>query len=421
MAPVFCVGGAGVALKGKSITVLGAGIGGLTAAIALARRGARVSVMDQAPELGEVGAGLQITPNGTAVLEALDLGRRAERIGIRLQSVELRDYRRGDKLLSLDMTRSLHGNTHPYLLMHRADLIEMLAASAKRHGVSLLFGKQVTGVAIGFDQVSLPIEDGPQRTTKYLVGADGIRSLTRQSLNARQQPKFTGQVAWRAVVDARFVPLWGIPPVATVYVGPRRHLVTYPIRNGRLMNIVAVEERETWAAEGWHHKDDPDNLRRAFSAFPRDVRKLLSLCDDVHLWGLFAHPVAGTWSQSGAVILGDAAHPTLPFLAQGANMAIEDAWVLAEEMDRHDDVQNAYAAYRARRFARVRRIVRESRGNTRVYHMASRPLRGIMHAGMRIIGNNLPDRMLHRYDWLYGHDVTREAPHAQAVVVADSA
>jgi salicylate hydroxylase len=396
-----------MALKGKNVTVLGAGIGGLTAAIALARRGARVSVLEQAPEIAEVGAGLQITPNACAVLHELDLLRRVEREAVRLEAVELRDHQGGAALMRLDMTRARHGNQHPYLLVHRADLIETLAASARRHGVSILLGKAVTGVAIGFDQVSLPIENGPQRTTKYLVGADGIRSVTRQALNKKVPPNFTGQVAWRALVDARYVPLYDIPPVATVHVGPGRHLVTYPLRQGRLMNIVAVEQREVWAAEGWHHKDDPDNLRRAFAGFGPEVRKLLTLCEDVHLWGLFAHPVAETWSQSGAVILGDAAHPTLPFLAQGANMAIEDAWVLAEEMDRHDDVQDAYAAYRKRRFARVRRIVAASTGNTRIYHLANPLARAVAHRGMRFLNRTRGEAMLARYDWLYGHDVTR--------------
>ncbi len=395
-----------MAVKDKKITVLGAGIGGLTAAIALARRGGKVTVVDQAPELGEVGAGLQITPNGTAVFEALDLGRRARKIGIELEAVALKDYRQGKDVVRLDMTRASHGNPHPYLLMHRADLIEMLASSAKRHGVSLNFGNKVTGVAIGFDQATLPVEDGPQRTTKYLIGADGVRSLTRQSLNARKKPDYT-QIAWRATVDSRFLPVYDMPPVATVWMGPKRHLVTYPLRGGSLINIVAVEQRDSWASEGWNHLDDPDNLRAAFSGWSPEIKRLLSLCEKVHLWGLFAHPVAETWSQSGAAILGDAAHPTLPFLAQGANMAIEDAWVLAEEMDRHDDIQDAYAAYKKRRYQRVKRIVAAATGNTRIYHMSSQPMRFLTHKALGLVGRYAQGMMLGRYDWLYGHDVTK--------------
>jgi len=395
-----------MAVGGKSITVLGAGIGGLTVAIALARRGARVTVLDQAPQLGEVGAGLQITPNATAVFDALDLGRRVVKAGMELESVQLYDHRGGDPVLRLDMQSTARAGNSPYLLMHRVDLIELLAASCKRHGVSILFGKSVTGVAIGFDQATLPIENGPQRTTKILIGADGIRSLTRQSLNVHKAPEFTGQVAWRATVQARYLPAYDLPAIAKVYMGPKRHLVTYPLRNGSLINIVAVEERDSWASEGWNHLDDPANLQAAFSEFPPEIRRLLSLCENVHLWGLFAHPVAETWSQSGVAILGDAVHPTLPYLAQGANMAIEDAWVLAEEMDRHDDVLDAFAAYRTRRIARVKRIVKASSGNARAYHMSS-PLRSVLHRAMRVAGHVAPERVLGRYDWLYGHDVTK--------------
>lgn len=398
-----------MAVKGKSFTVLGAGIGGLTAAIALARRGARVTVLEQAPEIAEVGAGLQITPNGSAVFKALELDQRLADIGIPLEAVELRDYRRGAPVMRMDMRQATHGNDNPYLLVHRADLIQMLAEAAHRHGVSLLLGKQVAGVAIGFDQATLPMIDGPQRNTKFLIGADGIRSLTRQSLNTKKKPTFTGQVAWRATVEAAYIPVYDIPPVATVFMGPKRHLVTYPLRGGRQINIVAVEARDTWAAEGWHHMDDPANLQAAFSGFAPEVRKLLKLCENVHLWGLFSHPVAETWSQGGTAILGDACHPTLPFLAQGANMAIEDAWVLARELDRFDDSQDGFAAYRAKRYNRVRRIVKASKGNTGIYHLSPKPLRFVAHSGMRLIDRFAAKQMMKRFDWLYGLDVTRDA------------
>ncbi len=395
-----------MAVRGKSITVLGAGIGGLTAAIALARRGACVTVVEQAPELTEVGAGLQITPNGSAVLEALDLGRRIRAIGIDLAAVELKDYRGGDPVLRLDMSTASHRNNNPYLLVHRADMIEMLAASATRHGVSIVLGKKVTGVTIGFDQVTLPIEDGPQHTSKILVGADGVRSLTRQALNFKTPPNFTGHVAWRTTIDARFVPIYNMPPVVSVYMGPKKHMVTYPLRGGRFINVVGIEERETWAAEGWRHKGDPEVFRETLNGWAPELRKLLTVCEDVYFWGLFAYPVAETWSQGNATILGDALHPTLPYLAQGANMALEDAWVLAEEMDKHDDIQDAFTAYRKRRHRRVSKIVKGASKNTRVYHMANPAKRYVAHQAMRLAGRIAPDRILDKYNWLYGLDVT---------------
>lgn len=396
-----------MALKGKSITILGAGIGGLTAAIALSQRGARVVVLDQAPELGEVGAGIQITPNGTAVFEALGLGPIARRVGTGIKAVVLCDYRRGSPVLRLDMTRAKHGNNNPYLAFHRADLIEMLADAATRHGVELRFAQKVTEVAIGPDRVNLPVAGGAPVAAEILIGADGIRSLTRSAMNPAETLKFTGQIAWRAILEASLLPSAPLPPVATVYMGRKRHLVTYPLRGGKLINVVAVKERSNWADEGWTHLDDPENLRAAFADFSPEIRRMLSLCKDVHLWGLFAHPVAGRWYQGGAVILGDAAHPTLPFLAQGANMAIEDGWVLAAELDRHDTLQAGFSAYQKRRQGRCRRIVEAATNNTRIYHLSPPPLRAVAHQAMRFAGLVAPAQILARYDWLYGCDVTK--------------
>lgn len=396
-----------MAVQGKSITVLGAGVGGLTAAIALAQRGARVSVLEQAPEISEVGAGIQISPNGSTVLAALGLGKALREVSIQLEGVELLDYRHGREVARVDLTRARHSNSHPYLVVHRADLIEVLANAARANDVQILFDKEVTGVAIGFEQATLPIDGGPQRTTKILVAADGLRSLTRQALNIKKKPDFTGHVAWRTTIESAYLPLYDIPPVARVFMGPGRHLVTYPLRDGKLVNVVAVERRDAWVEEGWNYADNPDNLRAAFAGFAPEVQRLLSVAQDCKLWGLFKHPVAENWSQSSTVILGDACHPTLPYLAQGANMALEDAFVLAQEMDAHEELHSAFEAYKKRRFKRVRRIVNAASSNAKIYHQSNPVLRRVMQAGMSGLSRISPDRMTARYNWLYGHDVAK--------------
>ena len=396
-------------LKNKHVTVLGAGIGGLTVAIALARRGAVVTVLEQAPALREVGAGLQITPNGSAVLTALDLAPQLRAIGVALQAVELCDYRHGQHVMRLDMAAAKHGNANPYLLVHRADLVDMLAEAAQQAGVSLIFGQEVTAVVPELDQALLVLADGTTREAGLLIGADGLRSLTRQALNVAHPPDFTGQVAWRATVETSRLVDTDLSHVARVYMGPGRHLVTYPLRGGRLINIVAVQARKDWVAEGWNHLDDPKNLQTAFSDFAPAVTTLLKSCDKTHLWGLFAHPVADVWSSGVTAILGDACHPTLPFLAQGANMALEDAWVLAAELDRHVEIAVALAAYRGRRVDRVRRIVSGASANTRIYHLGSAPVRSVVHQGMRVLNRFAGAAFARRYDWLYGTDVTKEA------------
>ena len=225
-----------------------------------------------------------------------------------------------------------------------------------------------------------------------------MQSAVRARLNGAAKPFFTGQVAWRAVIADD-----GAPPEAHVYMGPGRHLVSYPLAGG-LRNIVAVEERDEWAAEGWHHQDDPANLRAAFAGFAPAPRGWLDRVTQVNLWGLFRHPVARRWHDARTAILGDAAHPTLPFLAQGANMALEDAWVLADCLSARP-VPEALALYQTRRRARVVRVIEAANGNARNYHLRNPLARGAAHAALRLGGALAPSAALRRFAWLYGHDV----------------
>ncbi|MDY6860325.1 MAG: FAD-dependent monooxygenase, partial [Pseudomonadota bacterium] len=236
-----------------------------------------------------------------------------------------------------------------------------------------------------------------------VIGADGLHSVLRGVLNPPAPPAFTGQVAWRATVPAE----GAAAPRVTVYMGPGRHLVCYPLRGGTMINIVAVEERRAWADEGWSHTDDPAHLRAAFAGFAPEVRTLLARVDEVHLWGLFRHPVARHWHRGQAALLGDAAHPTLPFLAQGANMALEDAWVLAAALGGHDSIEAGLAAYQTARRDRCVRIVDAASRNARNYHLRFAPLRLAAHGALRLGGALAPAAMLGRFDWLYRHDVTR--------------
>jgi len=398
-----------MSLVDRNVTVLGGGIGGLAAALALAGRGARVRLLEQADAFAEVGAGLQITPNGSAVLAGLGLAAELSAIGMQLQAVELRDYRRPEPLLRLEMTRSRHGNPHPYLLVHRADLIDMLANAARLRGVDLCLGHKVCDIRVLADECRLTLEQGKQEHAEILVAADGLHSLGRGVLGHASKPRFTGQVAWRSTVPSRLVGGQNAPE-AKVYMGPKRHLVTYPLRRGELVNVIAVAERQEWAAEGWSHQVDSTDMRRSFSSWAPEVGRLLMVAEVVHLWGLFQHPVAECWANGRLVLLGDACHPTLPFMAQGANMALEDGWVLAAMLAREDRPEAAFQTYHAARVHRVKRIVARSTGNTGIYHMSALPARGAMHMGMRLLNRIAADQMLARFDWLYGHDVTAIYP-----------
>lgn len=379
----------------KNAVVIGGGIGGLAVATALAQRGVSVTLTEQAPEITEVGAGLQVSPNGVAVLRALGIAQGLQRVGaVQAQAVVLEDYKRGRQVARFDLTRL---RDQQYFFMHRADLVALLARAAREANVSMEFGRRAVEV-VPEDISEVRFEDGGMLRAECVVCADGLHSVGRSVINGATTPQFTGQVAWRALVQAD-----SPQPQAEVTMGPGRHIVRYPLRDSTLMNIVAVEERTSWAEEGWQHKDDPENLRAAFRDFGGPVADLLEKVQEVHLWGLFRHPVAETWVRDGTALLGDAAHPTLPFLAQGANMALEDAWILAQVAARGDD----FRVYQQLRRTRTARIVQVASGNARKYHLRPGPVRWAAHRALALGSTLAPGAMMGQFDWLYGHDVTQ--------------
>lgn len=387
-------------LIGQQVTIVGGGIAGLTAAIALAQRGAQVTVLEQAEALREVGAGFQITPNGIVVLHALGLGQALRDIAIPGQAVNLRDGLNGRQVARIDLGQM----PGPYYFLHRADLLELLADTARQAGVRIRLLQRINHVEFTPHGTRLTNAQGAQSEHGLVLGADGLHSVLYKALNGDKTPSFTGQVAWRATVPVSDP----VAPEAQVYMGPRRHLVAYPLRRGTLLNIVAVEERATWVQESWSGQDDPDNLRRAFAGFAPEVQAILEKVDAVNLWGLFRHPVAQTWFNDRVAILGDAAHPTLPFMAQGANMALEDAWVMTAALSAFDTPMQAFAAYQAARRDRCRRIVAAAAANARNFHLANPLVRTLGHTALATASRVAPALLNRRFDWIYRRDVTRE-------------
>ncbi|MDC0737354.1 FAD-dependent oxidoreductase [Cognatishimia sp. SS12] len=390
-----------MSLLGMHIAVIGGGIGGLTTALAFAHRGASVTVLEQAETISEVGAGLQISPNGLRVLDALGLGEDMRQLGVAAKAVELRDYRAGMTVARIDVGGDATG---AHLFMHRADLIDRLAAACRGIGVKLRLLQKAKTVVPG-PRPKVMLANGAELIADLVVAADGLHSVARGVLNGTSAPFFTGQCAWRATVPNRF----DHPNVAQIHMGPKRHLVSYPLRGGRLVNLVAVQERSHWVEEGWALRDSPDNMRAAFADFGGAVPAMLAEVKATGLWGLFRHPVAPRWHQDNVVLLGDAAHPTLPFMAQGAVMAIEDAWVLVDSLSQVDDRAAGLALYQQRRFERVSKIVDTANGNAWKYHLSFPPLRWAAHTAMRTLSTVAPRRLTGQFDWIYQHDVTREA------------
>ena len=382
------------------ITVIGGGIGGLAAAIALRQRGANVVVLEQAEAIREVGAGLQISPNGLRVLAALGLDTRLAEVSCRGQAVSLRDGARGTEVARVD----LRGAEPGYYFVHRADLIDLLGAAAREAGVKLRLLQKVSEVTPGA-RPAIALANGDHCGGDLVVGADGLHSVLRPVLNGVAEPFFTGQVAWRAVVPN----VTDHPSEARVHMGPGRHVVTYPLRDGSVVNMVAVEERRGWVAEGWSHRDEAANLRAAFSGMSPELRRLMDGAEAPGLWGLFRHPVARRWHGEGVAILGDAAHPTLPFLAQGANLALEDAYVLAASLDGATDVATGLQRYQARRRDRAAKAIAAANGNAWKYHLRNPLIRGVAHRVLGLASRAAPGQMVKQFDWLYGYDATAGA------------
>jgi 2-polyprenyl-6-methoxyphenol hydroxylase-like FAD-dependent oxidoreductase len=370
------------------VAVIGAGIGGVAAATAFALKGATVTVFEQAHSLSEVGAGLQISANGMCVLRALGAVRNTPDGAVQSSGTELRDYRRFRRVSFVPPPKA-----GPTWYFHRADLLDLLVARAKDTGVTFQLGQSIADV----DAQSGRVEDNG--CFDLVIAADGGQSRLRAALNGNAAPRFSKQVAWRAVVP------WSqenAPSYAVLTMGPGRHVVSYALRGGSLMNIVAVEERTDWTEEGWRLAGDPDDLRARFADFGGTTTALLAAVQDTHLWALYLHPVAQVWHKDRLALLGDAAHPTLPFMAQGACLALEDAWALAACVSERATVDAALARYQAVRQPRATRVVAAAAGNARNFHFAP-PVNWLAQTAMAVIGA----RLSARYGWIYDYDVTR--------------
>ncbi len=389
-------------LKDQEISIIGAGIGGLATATALAQKGARVRVFEQAEGLGEVGAGLQISPNGVAVLEGLGLREAAARVANTPEAVVLRDYR-GGEVVRLPMGASAVARYgRPYWQFHRADLLAVLEQGARQAGVELVFNHRLKALSQSEGRVTTEFDHAATDEADAVIGADGVRSVVRGLALQGQPAEFTGQVAWRGLVPASRLPAGLFENAAQVFMGKGRHFVAYPLRGGSLINFVAVEERAGWAEEGWNIPDTPENLRAAFQGFAAPVQALLAQVEETFLWGLFNHPVLPSWSNGHIGLVGDACHPMLPFLAQGAGMGLEDAYVVAQEMEKYG-IEKGLQAYETTCKPRATRVQQGAARNAWSYHLRNPLFRGAAH---RLLGMVPQKALLGQFDYLYGYDVT---------------
>ena len=394
-----------------SILIAGAGIGGLTAALALARYGFRVKLFDQMERLEEAGAGIQLAPNATRVLISLGLADRLKSGIVEPAAIRIRSGPSGRQLAALPLQDAADAGMTgryggPYWVIHRADLHKALTeAVAAEPGISLTLGAPVNDFTIAGDNVRATIHPRSREWTgeghdgAILIGADGLWSRLRALLGDRAAPRFAGRGAFRAVVRADHLPVQHREPVVNVWLGRGGHVVHYPVRAGAAVNIVAVCS-DRWQSVAWSTGAERDAVLRRFppSAWTAPVRELLAAPEHWQKWALYDRPPLREWGRGPVTLLGDAAHPMLPFLAQGASMAIEDAAVLTQELARSPSDQVAalrrYEAARQPRTARVQHAARRMDFN---YHVRG-PAAFARDTALRVLGGR---RLLAQHDWIY--------------------
>lgn len=385
------------------ILIAGAGVAGLAAALALARKGHAVQVIEQAAAIEEVGAGLQLGPNAMRVLGALGVGDAVASAGQNPAAITLRDGRSAREILKIPLGEAARRRWNaPYVTLHRADLVATLAEALELvQPGALSLGVMLVAIDNRADGVTITTASGEALTADLLIGADGIRSVVREHLFGPDSPRFTGHVAWRALVRIDPQDPAAPPPGVGAWLGPRRHAVTYRIRPD-LVNLVAVTEQSDWREEGWNLPGDADRLRADFAGW-NALAPLLSRVERPLRWALFDRKPMRAWHRIRAVLIGDACHPMLPFLAQGAAMGIEDGFALAELLPLEpQDIEPALARFFALRQPRTARIQAMARSNGVDFHEGNPLATLAMRLPLGRAASARPDAVMARWDWLYG-------------------
>ena len=378
------------------MAIVGGGLAGLAAANALVRFGIEAEVFEASPALGEVGAAVNIAPNATRALIAIGLGEKIADVGLSSPGIYTRNMQTGEFLEFNDRRKAAARLGAPYYTFHRADLLDVLASGLDRRLVHL--DHRLVGIEERSDRVELAFANGAKVEAQFVIGADGVRSVIRQALYGQDNPTYTGQMVWRALLNSGDVPRDVLEPTGHVqWVGPGCHLLAYYIRGEKLVNIVTQEDTDKWVEEGWSTRGDPDEMRLSFPDPEPRLAKLLSLVTDCSKWGLFTRPLTQNWGRGRIQLIGDAAHAMLPNAGQGACQAFEDAYILARWLQASSNPLEAFTSFRRVRIPRVHGVQRLSFSNARFKHMHdSSAQKASIAAGKGSVHGTA--------DWVWGYD-----------------
>ncbi len=382
------------------IAIVGGGLAGLAAAHGLKAVGLQAEVFETAPALGEIGAAVNASPQAVKALRAIGVGDKVAAVAHSSPGIYTRNMQTGEYLEFNDRQKATERYGAPYYTFHRADLLDALAAGLDPSTIHL--GHRLTAIEARGDRTILAFANGTKVEAEIVIAADGIRSVIRQALYGDDNPAYTGQMVWRALLNGADVPQDVLDPTGHVqWVGPGCHLLAYYIRGKKLVNIVTQEDTDKWVEEGWSTNGNPDEMRASFPNPEPRLEKLLSLVTACSKWGLFTRPLTQNWGRGRIQLIGDAAHAMLPNAGQGACQAFEDSYILARWLEACPDPAEAFANFRRVRIPRVHGVQRLSISNAKFKHMRDSAARkeSIAKGTGSVHGNS---------DWVWGYDPIAE-------------